>query len=307
MTQKTKGYLLGIVAAASYGMNPLFALPLYADGMNPDSVLLLRYLAAIPMLAVMIKLRGRSLKVKKQELGSLVLFGVLISVSSLTLFSSYNHMAAGIASTLLFMYPIMVALIMALFFKEKISLAIALCIAVSIVGIGLLYKNGDGDTLSLWGSILVFISALTYAVYIAGINRGALQAMPTLKVTFYVLLFGIWLFAFRLMFFEPLTLPSRWYMWANVVALALFPTAISFLATTRAIQYVGATPTAILGALEPVTALFFGLLLFGETLSLREVFGLVLIILSVTFVVGGGRVGGYLVRLRKMFPRIRKR
>ena len=122
MNQKTKGYILGTVAAATYGMNPLFALPLYKDGMNPESVLFFRYLLAIPILAVMIHARGRSFRVSRKETLTLIVMGLLVAVSSLTLFQSYNFMEAGIASTILFVYPIMVAVIMALVFKEKISL-----------------------------------------------------------------------------------------------------------------------------------------------------------------------------------------
>lgn len=112
---KALGYLLGAIAAASYGLNPTFALPLYADGMNPDSVLLLRYGLAIPMVAVMAFLRGRSLKAPDRSMLPLAGLGLLMALSSLTLFISYNYMAAGIASTILFVYPLMVAIIMAVF------------------------------------------------------------------------------------------------------------------------------------------------------------------------------------------------
>lgn len=113
MTGKAKGYFLGAVAAATYGMNPLFALPLYDDGMDSDSVLFFRYLFAIPLLAIMLKARGRSLAIKRCEVAPLLFFGVMIALSSLTLFLSYGYMGASIASTLLFIYPILVALIMA--------------------------------------------------------------------------------------------------------------------------------------------------------------------------------------------------
>ena len=121
MNAKAKGYVLGAIAAATYGMNPLFALPLYKAGMNPDSVLFFRYLFAIPVLGIMIKARGRNFKLKPNEIVPLILMGLLVSFSSLALFQSYNYMEAGIASTLLFVYPILVALIMAFVFKEKIN------------------------------------------------------------------------------------------------------------------------------------------------------------------------------------------
>mgnify|MGYP000424939756 FL=1 len=304
MNTKAKGYILGSIAAASYGMNPLFALPLYKAGMDPDSVLFFRYLFAIPLLGIMIKARGRSFKIQRKETFPLIIMGLLVALSSLTLFLSYNYMAAGIASTLLFVYPIMVALIMAMVFKEKLALQTIVCMLLALGGIGLLYKSEDGSTLSLIGTLLVFASSLSYAIYIVGINQTSLKNVATLKVTFYVLLFGLSLFVARLLYSGVLNTPDQWYLWANLLALAVFPTAISFLCTTGAIQYIGSTPTAILGALEPVTAIFFGIAVFGESLTVRESFGLVMIIVAVTFVIAGGNITSQLVRFRKLFPRL---
>lgn len=304
MNAKAKGYILGSIAAASYGMNPLFALPLYKAGMDPDSVLFFRYLFAIPLLGIMIKARGRSFKIQRKETFPLIIMGLLVALSSLTLFLSYNYMAASIASTLLFVYPIMVALIMAMVFKEKLALQTIVCMLLALGGIGLLYKSEDGSTLSLIGTLLVFASSLSYAIYIVGINQTSLKNVATLKVTFYVLLFGLSLFVARLLYSGVLNTPDQWYLWANLLALAVFPTAISFLCTTGAIQYIGSTPTAILGALEPVTAIFFGIAVFGESLTVRESFGLVMIIVAVTFVIAGGNITSQLVRFRKLFPRL---
>lgn len=307
MNGKAKGYILASIATATYGMNPLFALPLYQAGMNPDSVLFFRYLLAIPILGIMIKVRGRDFRIKQQETLPLIIMGLLAALSSLTLFQSYNFMEAGIASTLLFVYPIMVALIMAAFFREKVTLLTSLCILMALGGIGLLFKGGDGSTLSLTGTLLVMASALSYALYIVGANRPILKEIATLKITFYVLLFGLSLFLIRINLFTNLIMPEKWYLWFNLLALAVFPTTISFLCTTSAIQYIGSTPTAILGALEPVTAVFFGVMVFSEPLTLRIISGIILIILSVTLIIAGSNVKIYLVRFRKMFPKLPKK
>jgi len=304
MNDKVKGYILGAIAATTYGMNPLFALPLYKAGMDPDSVLFFRYLLALPILGVMIKARGRDFKLKRKEILPLILAGMLVAVSSLTLFQSYNYMDAGIASTLLFVYPIVVALIMAVGFREKLTVQTVLCIILALAGIGLLYKGEDGSTLSLTGTILVMVSAVSYAIYIVGVNKSVLKDTATLKLTFYALLFGMLLFLVRVDFGKSLYIVNEWYLWGNLLALALFTTAISFLCTTAAIQYIGSTPTAILGALEPVTAVFFGVLVFGELLTWRVVSGIVLIILAVTFIIAGTNIKTSLVRFRKLFPKL---
>ena len=304
MNVKAKGYILGAIAAATYGMNPLFALPLYKTGMDPDSVLFFRYLFAIPLLGIMIKARGRNFKLKRKQILPLIIMGLLISISSLALFQSYNYMEAGIASTLLFVYPIMVALIMSFFFKEKLTIQTVLCILLALAGIGLLYKGGNGATLSLVGICLVMASSLSYAIYIVGVNQSVLKDVATLKLTFYVLLFGLTLFLVRVDFGVHLFIVDKWYLWGNLLALAVFPTAISFLCTTRAVQYIGSTPTAILGALEPVTAVFFGVTIFGESLTPRLIGGILMIILAVTLIIVGSNITIYLVRFRKLFPKL---
>ena len=304
MNVKAKGYILGAVAAATYGMNPLFALPLYKAGMNPDSVLFFRYLFAIPVLGMMIVARGRSFKLKRKEVLPLIIMGLLVALSSLALFQSYNYMDVGIASTLLFVYPILVALIMWIAFKEKLTLPTVLCILLALGGIGLLYKSGDGSTLNLTGIILVMISALSYAIYIVGVNQSTLKNLATLSLTINDLLIGLVLFLVRVDFGQSLRVAETWYLWGNLIALAIFPTAISFLCTTQAIQYIGSTPTAILGALEPLTAVFFGVVVFGESLTLRLSCGMLMIILAVTLIIAGGNITIYLVRFRKLFPRL---
>lgn len=306
MNVKVKGYLLGALAAASYGMNPLFALPLYSDGMDPYSVLFFRYLFAIPILGIMLKARGRTFAVSRHDLLPLVVMGLLLAMSSLSLFLSYNYMEAGIASTMLFVYPIMVAVIMAIFFREHITAQTASCIFVALVGIALLYKGSDGATLDATGVMWVMVSALSYALYIVGVNRPRLKGIATLKLTFYALVFGFSIFIVCTDFGRALTFPSAWYKWGNLVALALFPTAISFLCTTQAIQYIGSTPTAILGALEPLTAVFFGVTVFGEALTPRLMFGIVMIIAAVSALVAGGSITSHLIRFKKMFPRLRR-
>lgn len=304
MSGKTKGYIFAIVAAATYGMNPLFALPLYAEGMDPDSVLFFRYLFAILIIGVMIKMRGRSFKLKQREIVPLIIMGLLMAVSSLTLFSSYNYMDAGIASTLLFVYPIMVALIMTIGFKEKLTVQTILCILMALGGITLLYKGGDGTALSLTGTLLVMASALCYAFYIVGVNKSTLKNVATLTLTFYVLIAGLSVFLVRTDFTTNLFIVDKWYLWGNLIALAIFPTAISFICTTNAVQYIGSTPTAILGALEPVTAVFFGVTIFDEVLTTRLVIGILLIIFAVTLIIAGSNIKNYLVRFRKMFPKL---
>lgn len=284
---KSRGYALGAVAAASYGLNPLFTLPLYGAGMGVDSVLFYRYLLAVVMLGALMLVRRQSFALRRRDLVPLAVMGLLFSFSSLFLFESYNHMDAGIASTILFLYPVLVAVIMAVGFHEKASKAAMLSILLALTGIAMLYKGGDGEPLSFFGVALVFLSSLCYAVYIVGVNRSSLRGLPTEKLTFYALLFGLGVYVVRLRFCADLQAIPTPGFWINAVSLALFPTIVSLVTMAAAIRAIGSTPTAILGALEPLTALFFGVVVFGEQLTPRIVLGVVLILVAVTLIIAG--------------------
>ena len=287
LSEQTRGYVLGSVAAVSYGLNPLFTLPLYGAGLGADSVLFYRYVLAVVMLGALMLARRQSFALSRRDLLPLAGMGLLFSVSSLTLFESYNYMDAGIASTLLFVYPVMVAVIMAVGFHERVTVATVLSIVLACTGISLLYKGGDGTTLSLTGVLLVFLSSLSYAVYIVGINRSSLKNLPTEKLTFYCLVFGSLVYVVRLRGCTELQSIPTAALWVNAVSLALFPTIVSLVTMAGAIRRIGSTPTAILGALEPVTALFFGVAVFGEAFTLRIGTGVLLILVAVTLIIAG--------------------
>ncbi len=286
MTDSLKGYSLGVIAAASYGTNPLFALPLLGNGIDAFSVLFLRYLFAIPILAIMMLAKNCDFGISKNQILPLAILGILMAISSLTLYISYAYIGAAIASTLLFIYPIIVTVIMAIVFHEKITILTIVCIILATSGIGLLYRGDDGAVLNLSGLLMVFLSALSYALYLVSVNKGKMKEIPTLKLTLYVIFFGLFLFAFRFQTTTFNILSSNPCLWVSAFCMALFPTAISLICTSAAIQKIGSTPVAILGAIEPVTAVGIAILIFNEVLTLRLAFGMVLVIVSVTLIIG---------------------
>lgn len=288
MNPKVKGYICGILAAVSYGTNPLGALNLYADGMNTNSVIFYRYALATTILAVILAVQRKSFAVTKREFTVLTVLGALMAASSLTLFASFNFMDAGIASTILFVYPVMVAVIMAVFFKEKVTAITVISITMALSGISLLYKGGDGATLSVIGVLLVVASSLTYAVYIVVVNKSSLR-MSSIKLTFYVLLIGTF-FIISYSFLgkgaqlQPLT---TMHELTYALVLAVFPTIISLILMVVAVHNVGSTPTAVMGALEPITAVCIGVFVFNEEFTMRLACGCVFILVAVILIVAG--------------------
>lgn len=287
MNRKTVGIINGSVAAASYGTNPLFALPLYSAGIGVNSVLFFRYAFAVIIYYVWLKFfKKTSLKISKGEFLPLLFLAMFFSFSSLTLFEAFKYIDAGIACTILFIYPVLVAVIMCLFFKEKITKTTIFSILLTSVGIFLLYRGDGGVTLNIHGVLVVFLSALLYALYIIGVkNIKAVRHMKPDKLSFYVMLFGLFVYIYNLKFCTQLQILDSPILWLYAVALALFPTIISLETITVAIKLIGSTTTAILGALEPITAIFFGVVFFKEQLTIRICIGVVLILFGVFLVV----------------------
>lgn len=114
-----KGFFFAALSAICYGTNPLGALHLYAQNYSPETVLFYRFFTAALLLMVVMLSKGSHFKISFREFRALVAFGFLFAASSLTYYASFKYMDAGLASTLLFLYPLEVSVLMAVFFKEK--------------------------------------------------------------------------------------------------------------------------------------------------------------------------------------------
>ncbi len=161
-------------------------------------------------------------------------------------------------------------------------------IVMSLVGIGLLYKGETGASLSAMGILLCIISSLAYAIYIIVVNQSSIK-MSSFKVTFYAMLvceITLILYSFTSPDLYLHALPSP-RAWSFAVWLSIVPTILSLVFMTVAVQHVGATPTAILGALEPLTAVAIGVMIFGEMLTPRLIVGILFILFAVMLVVLG--------------------
>ena len=285
MNRKLIGILCAVGAAVCYGTNPLGALNLYAEGMNTPSVLFYRFGLAWVIIAVVMFCRKESLRVTRREFLTLSALGMLFIASSLTLYLSFRLMPAGVASTILFTYPVMTAAIMTLVFRERITLPTVAAIVLSLAGVLLLYWGDSGGALSLMGVVLVLVSALTYALYIIVVDKSPLP-MSGFKVNFYVLAWcALGMVCYGLMSGQPLMLPPSPRAWLWVSWLAVVPAIMALVMMVYAAKYLGSTPTAILGALEPLTAVLIGILVFAEPFSLRLAAGIVLILAAVALVV----------------------
>lgn len=175
---------------------------------------------------------------------------------------------------------------MAIFFKEKITKTVITAIILTSIGIILLYNGKTGTTLSLKGISIVLSSALLYALYIVGVRTiKSVKNMDSARLSFYVMLFGLLVYVINLKFCTELQILPHATSWLLAIGLALFPTIISLETITIAIQLIGSTNTAILGALEPLTAIFFGILFFHEQLTIKISIGVILILFGVFMII----------------------
>lgn len=282
--RKLIGTLAGIAAAICYGTNPLGALKLYAEGMQTNSVLFYRFGLAWVIIALVMLFRKERVKVTWQEFRALTGLGLLFIVSSLTLYLSFHYMAAGVASTILFTYPVMTAVIMAVFFHERITWSTVVSLLLSGVGVALLYWSDSAGVLSTIGVVLVLASALSYALYIIVVNKSDLQ-MSSFKINFYVLMYcALGMVVYSLVAGLPLTLPQNAISWFYVGWLAVVPAIFALVLMVYAAKYVGSTTTAILGALEPLTAVLIGIFVFSEPFTFNLAIGIVLILAAVVII-----------------------
>ncbi|MDL2290056.1 DMT family transporter [Paludibacteraceae bacterium OttesenSCG-928-F17] len=278
---KAKGYFFAILSAVSYGLIPLFAIPLKSVDMSFDTVLFYRFFLGAAMIGLYLIATRTDLRVSGKELLSLMLLGLMFALSSTCLFLGYDYLSAGVASTILFMYPVFVALIMAVFFREKLSWTTGVAIILATGGVGMLSMKEDSFEINVPGLIIVLLSALFYALYIVLVNQSKVKKMSGAKITFYSMFFCSMFFLIKsLAGGNSLAIPSL--SSAGLITLFAFvTTTISCITLVYAIQYIGSTPTSILGALEPVVAVCVSVVLFHEAFTTNLLLGIVLIIVAV--------------------------
>ncbi len=279
------GYLAGIVSGITYGMNPLFGVPVINKGLDVNSLLFYRYgLASLLMLFFMLVAK-KPIRITWKQFGMMAVLGALFTGCSITLFEAYKYIPSGIATSILYVYPIMVALIM-MVFGQFPTWKTWLSIFAGVAGAILLSLNGGGGFIDWRGIALVVASGLCYTLFIVIVNQSqAIKALPNLTLTFYCFLIGsVMLFALSGFGMHLNPVPDA-VSWLNVLGLAVIPTAIATITLAASSKAVGATKTSILGILEPLTAIVIGTLVFHEAFTLNVALGVALILFAILFMI----------------------
>lgn len=281
------GYSAGIITGITYGLNPLFGVPLMENGVQVASILFFRYFFAVVLLGVYLLLKGASFRVTWRQVGILCVLGLLYTSSSLMLFEAYKHIASGLATTLVFLYPVIVAIIM-VFLKVMPTWQVWLSIAVTFAGVLIMTHSDSAQSLDPVGIILSVGSAASYSLFIVIINRSrSIHAISNSLLTFYALSIGAIVFAVKALYSGvdiTVGIDSAG-AWLNLLGLALLPTVVSTATLAVATRKIGATKASVLGVFEPVTAILVGTVVFGEILSANIITGIVLAVSAVVFMI----------------------
>ncbi len=281
------GYPAGIITGITYGLNPLFGMPLMNNGAAIESILFFRYAFAVVILGAFLWLTKQSFKITPKQAGVLLVLGLLYTSSSIFLFEAYNYIASGLATTLIFLYPVLVAIIM-VFLGVVPSWPVWLAIAATFGGVLVMTQGSGGEAIDPVGVLLSLGSALVYALFIVIINRSkAIAEISNTLLTFYALTVGAFVFL-GMMAFSDITITAGiegGAAWLNLIGLALLPTIVSTATLAIATRNIGATKASVLGVFEPITAILVGTLMFGEPLTTNIVVGICIAIVAVTFMI----------------------
>lgn len=281
------GYPAGIITGITYGLNPLFGVPLMKNGAAIESILFFRYAIAVLFLGLFLLLSKQSFKISRKEAGVLLVLGLLYTSSSIFLFEAYNYIASGLATTIIFLYPVLVAIIM-VFLKVVPSWPVWLSIILTFAGVVIMTQSDSTHTINPIGVILSLGSALVYALFIVIINRSkTISNISNSLLTFYALTVGAIIFLGKIIISDvDITAGINHNMaWLNLVGLALLPTVVSTATLAIATRNIGATKASVLGVFEPVTAILIGTIIFGEALTTNIIVGILLSIAAITFMI----------------------
>ncbi len=281
------GYPAGIITGVTYGLNPLFGIPLMNNGAAVESILFFRYIIAVALLGLFLLLTKQSFKITARQAGVLLVLGLLFTSSSIFLFQSYNYIASGLATTLIFLYPVLVAIIM-VFLRVVPSWPVWLAIIATFAGVLVMTQGSGGEAVNPIGVVLSLCSALAYAFFIVIINRSKVIAdISNTLLTFYALMVGAFVFLAQILLSDTAITAgiSTGGDWLNLVGLAILPTIVSTATLAIATRNIGATKASVLGVFEPITAILVGTLVFGEPLTTNIVVGITIAIIAVTFMI----------------------
>ena len=284
------GIFYAAVSSISFGFSPLFSLGLLAVGMTHFDVLSYRWMVAAVVLVIYALCKGKTLRILSFDEGwKIALLSALRAITSITLLIGYANIASGVASTINFMYPVIVTMTMMIFFGEDKSWINVGAIALSIFGVWLM-SSGEGLKVeggnTELGLACSLISAISFAAYYVVMKQVKADKIEVVKFTTWVMLLSaIYFIIAGIIIDGRIALVTEWKSWLYILGLGLWATMASNFTGVKAVRRIGPTLTSILGALQPLTAVVLGALFLDEHLGPKTIGGIALIMIAVGIVV----------------------
>ncbi len=291
--QFRSGVFFAIAGTALFSLKSIFAKLAFIEGIDATTLVTLRMIIAFPFYVVIliyaVKTRPEKAALLTKKDG-LTIFGLGFLgyyLASYLDFQGLFYISAQLERLTLFTYPIMVALLSWVFFREKITLRILASLAISYMGVSLLFFNEVAVTTSndhvALGTTLVALAAFSFAIYLifskAFVSRLGSLIFTSLAMSSSMVFILIQFFATHKL--EDLNVSGK--VWCLCFLLAVFSTVIPSFFTSEAINRIGATKTSIMGSIGPVMTIILAVNLLGEEFGLPQIAGLLLVLIGVSF------------------------
>jgi drug/metabolite transporter (DMT)-like permease len=285
---KQKSFFSGVAAvtasAVLFGFLPIWCKQVLLNGVDSGTLVLLRYGFATVMLAILLPIFGISFSITKKQFAAFAAFGLFSGgVTSWFLSQSYLYMFAGIATMFHFSYPIFVAVLMSVIYKEKLSRKTVAAIIAAVLGMALM-ADIKGD-FSPVGTIFALISGLTLAIYIIAAKKSAFSVLHPMKIVFYSSLVSTIFLAATQLAGRNINLPSNTSDWVRIVVISLLCTVASHSLLAYGIQKLGATTGAIISMSEPLVSVAAGAVIINEIPSARVQAGCALVLAALVVLI----------------------
>jgi len=283
MSNEFKGITLAIVSGASFGLIPLFTIPVIDAGVGYFTIIFYRFFfGSIGMLAMMLW-RQQSLRITWSDFWRVGILSLIYIICAFTLFASYKYISSGISTALIYTNPVWCALIGLLFLGDKFSWRLTIAISLAFIGVCMLSGVFTGSNVyTFFGLFLGLCSGVGYGIYLVVLPRLRLKKMPSLKFTFYIFFIALlMLIPYMLLFEGGIDRIPDSGSWMNLVLVGLLPTAFSNICVTMALRLIDTNVVAVLGAFEPLTAMVIGVIVLHEPYDVYTIAGGVLVIAAV--------------------------
>jgi drug/metabolite transporter (DMT)-like permease len=265
------GFLLSFLGALFLSTKAILVkLALHNVHTDGVTLLALRMLSSLPFFAVTamwLTRREHNVRMNARQWTWVIVLGLMgYYLSSLFDFIGLQYISAGLERLILFLYPSFSVLINALAFRQRITRVQFLALALTYTGIGIAYfgelRIDTGNVYFYWGSFLVFLCAITYAIYLSGMGR----VVPSLGAP--VLPHG----------------PDAGTLWGYGLALAVIATVIPSYLISTGMKRIGANNAAIVTSVGPVSTIVQAHFFLGEPIFAEQIIGTVLVIVGVLLV-----------------------